>query len=88
MTRYRTLKVDDLEIFYREAGPPDAPVLLLPHGFRMAMARPERLEALIVQNAVAHDSGLGPLWAGAPATSSWTPAPTTPPGESGHSWQK
>ncbi|MFJ9374680.1 hypothetical protein [Streptomyces sp. NPDC101455] len=21
MTRYRTLKVDDLEIFYREAGP-------------------------------------------------------------------
>ncbi len=25
MTRYRTLKVDDLEIFYREAGPPDAP---------------------------------------------------------------
>ena len=33
MTRYRTLKVDDLEIFYREAGPPDAPVLLLLHGF-------------------------------------------------------
>ena len=33
MTRYRTLKADDLEIFYREAGPPDAPVLLLLHGF-------------------------------------------------------
>ncbi|WP_405910853.1 alpha/beta hydrolase [Streptomyces sp. NBC_00828] len=137
MTRYRTLKVDDLEIFYREAGPPDAPALLLLHGFpsssrmyepllrrladrwrliapdypgfghssapaptefaytfdhvaevmngfvdalgierhtllvqdyggpvgfRMAMAHPERLEALIVQNAVAHESGLGPLW--------------------------
>ncbi|WP_262060211.1 alpha/beta fold hydrolase [Streptomyces sp. STR69] len=137
MTRYRTLKVDDLEIFYREAGPPDAPALLLLHGFpsssrmyepllgrladrwrliapdypgfghssapaptgfaytfdhlaevmngfvdtlgiehctlvvqdyggpvgfRMAMAHPERLEALVIQNAVAHESGLGPLW--------------------------
>ncbi|MFD9326257.1 alpha/beta fold hydrolase [Streptomyces sp. NPDC060065] len=137
MTRYRTLKVDDLEIFYREAGPPNAPALLLLHGFpsssrmyepllrrladrwrliapdypgfghssaptptefaytfdhlaevmngfvdalgierhtllvqdyggpvgfRMAMAHPERLEALIVQNAVVHESGLGPLW--------------------------
>jgi pimeloyl-ACP methyl ester carboxylesterase len=137
MTRYHSLKVDDLDIFYREAGPADAPVLLLLHGFpsssrmfepllqrlsdrwrliapdypgfghssapapaefaytfdhvadvmnrfvqalgteryalvvqdyggpvgfRMAMAHPERLEALIIQNAVAHDSGLGPLW--------------------------
>ncbi|WP_405848017.1 alpha/beta fold hydrolase [Streptomyces sp. NBC_01518] len=137
MTSYRTLKVDDVEIFYREAGPPDAPALLLLHGFpsssrmyepllarladrwrliapdlpgfghssapapsgfaytfdhlaevmngfvdtlglrrytllvqdyggpvgfRMAMAHPERLEALIIQNAVAHESGLGPLW--------------------------
>ena len=33
-----------------------------PVGFRMAMAHPERLEALIIQNAVAHESGLGPLW--------------------------
>ncbi|MFF5306475.1 alpha/beta fold hydrolase [Streptomyces sp. NPDC013161] len=137
MTSYRTVKADDLEIFYREAGPPDAPALLLLHGFpsssrmyepllglladrwrliapdlpgfghssapapsgfaytfdhlaevmngfvdtlglhrytllvqdyggpvgfRMAMAHPERLEALIIQNAVAHESGLGPLW--------------------------
>jgi pimeloyl-ACP methyl ester carboxylesterase len=30
---YNTLKVDGLEIFYREAGPKDAPVLLLLHGF-------------------------------------------------------
>jgi pimeloyl-ACP methyl ester carboxylesterase len=29
---YRTIKVDGLTIFYREAGPPDAPVLLLLHG--------------------------------------------------------
>lgn len=136
-TRYRTLQVEGLDIFYREAGPSDAPVLLLLHGFpsssrmyepllhrladrwrlvapdypgfghsgapapsdfaytfdhlaevmggfvdaldisrytlylqdyggpvglRMAMARPGHLEALIVQNAVAHDSGLGPPW--------------------------
>ncbi|MFJ9250599.1 alpha/beta fold hydrolase [Streptomyces sp. NPDC101776] len=137
MTRYRSLKVDDLDIFYQEAGPADAPVLLLLHGFpsssrmfepllrqlsdrwrliapdypgfghssapapsdfvytfdhlaqvangfvgalgiehyslyvqdyggpvgfRMAVAHPERLHALIVQNAVAHADGLGPLW--------------------------
>jgi quercetin dioxygenase-like cupin family protein len=30
---YRTLKVEGLEIFYREAGPRDAPTLLLLHGF-------------------------------------------------------
>ncbi len=34
-----------------------------PVGLRLAMAHPERVEALIVQNAVAHDEGLGPLWA-------------------------
>ncbi|OWQ44572.1 hydrolase [Roseateles noduli] len=30
---YRTVKIDGLNIFYREAGPKDAPVLLLLHGF-------------------------------------------------------
>jgi pimeloyl-ACP methyl ester carboxylesterase len=30
---YRTIDIDGLEIFYREAGPKDAPVLLLLHGF-------------------------------------------------------
>jgi hypothetical protein len=30
---YRTLNVDGLEIFYREAGPRDAPAVLLLHGF-------------------------------------------------------
>lgn len=30
---YRTVKVDGINIFYREAGPKDAPVLLLLHGF-------------------------------------------------------
>jgi pimeloyl-ACP methyl ester carboxylesterase len=32
-TSYRTVKVDGLSIFYREAGPKDAPTLLLLHGF-------------------------------------------------------
>jgi pimeloyl-ACP methyl ester carboxylesterase len=137
-TFYRSVRIDGLSIFYREAGPEDAPTLLLLHGFpsssrmyeplfarlsgryrliapdypgfghsdwpdpkafaytfdriaeimdrftealglsryalylqdyggpvgfRMALAHPERVQALIVQNAVAHDTGLGPLWA-------------------------
>jgi pimeloyl-ACP methyl ester carboxylesterase len=33
-----------------------------PVGFRMALAHPERIAALIVQNAVAHNEGLGELW--------------------------
>jgi pimeloyl-ACP methyl ester carboxylesterase len=136
-TSYRTVKVDGLSIFYREAGPKDAPTLLLLHGlpsssrmfeplftrladrfhlvapdypgfghsdwpkpngfaytfdhlasvtehftealalskytlylqdyggpvgFRMALAHPERVEALIIQDAVAHDTGLGANW--------------------------
>jgi pimeloyl-ACP methyl ester carboxylesterase len=32
-TRYRTIRIDDLDLFYREAGPIDAPVVLLLHGF-------------------------------------------------------
>lgn len=33
-----------------------------PVGFRMTLAHPERLVALIVQNAVAHNEGLGENW--------------------------
>jgi pimeloyl-ACP methyl ester carboxylesterase len=33
-----------------------------PVGFRMPLAHPERVEALIVQDAVAHDEGLGANW--------------------------
>jgi pimeloyl-ACP methyl ester carboxylesterase len=136
-TFYRTVQVDGLSIFYREAAPKDAPTILLLHGlpsssrmfeplfarlsgryhlvapdypgfghsdwpdpkkfaytfdriaevithfteavgvlhytlymqdyggpvgFRMALAHPERVEALIVQDAVAHNTGLGPNW--------------------------
>lgn len=134
---YRSMDIDGLDLFYREAGPDDAPVVLLLHGFpsssrmyetlmpslaaeyrliapdypgfghssapppdqfqytfdhlaevimrlieklqlrrytlvmqdyggpvglRIALKWPEAVGALVVQNAVAHDEGLGPLW--------------------------
>lgn len=34
-----------------------------PVGFRMALAHPERVQGLIVQDAVAHNEGLGSNWA-------------------------
>jgi hypothetical protein len=30
---YKTTRVNDLDVFYRDAGPQDAPVILLLHGF-------------------------------------------------------
>jgi pimeloyl-ACP methyl ester carboxylesterase len=33
VTRHRTAKIDGIDIFYREAGPADAPVVVLLHGF-------------------------------------------------------
>ena len=32
-THYRTVQIDGISVFYREAGPADAPVVLLLHGF-------------------------------------------------------
>src|SRR5437870_5328817 len=49
LTFYRTVQVDGLSIFYREAGPRSAPTILLLHG-------------LLVQDAVAHNEGLGANW--------------------------
>jgi pimeloyl-ACP methyl ester carboxylesterase len=31
--RYKTARVNELDVFYREAGPQDAPLVLLLHGF-------------------------------------------------------
>jgi len=136
-TFFRNVQIDGLSIFYREAGPKDAPTILLLHGlpsssrmfeplfarlsdsyhliapdypgfghsdwpdpkkfaytfdhiaeimdhftealgvsqytlymqdyggpvgFRMVLAHPERAKALIVQDAVAHNTGLGGNW--------------------------
>src|SRR5438477_10587515 len=44
---YRTVKVDGLSIFYREAGPKDAPVLLLLHGLPSSSRMFEPLFALL-----------------------------------------
>jgi hypothetical protein len=35
---YRTVKIEGLDIFYREAGCKDAPVVLLLHGFPNQLA--------------------------------------------------
>jgi pimeloyl-ACP methyl ester carboxylesterase len=35
-----------------------------PVGFRIALAHPERVRALVVQNANAYEEGLGPKWSG------------------------
>jgi pimeloyl-ACP methyl ester carboxylesterase len=43
MTSYRTVALDDGEIFYREAGDPSMPSLLLLHGFPSSSAQYERL---------------------------------------------
>jgi pimeloyl-ACP methyl ester carboxylesterase len=42
-TAHRFVDVDDAQVFYREAGPPDAPVLLLLHGFPSASHQFRRL---------------------------------------------
>lgn len=31
--KHRTIKIDGISVFYHEAGPPEAPVVLLPHGY-------------------------------------------------------
>ena len=33
-----------------------------PVGFRMALSNPERVRAIVIQNAVSHEQGLSPLW--------------------------
>ena len=38
-TTYNTVKVDGVDVFYCEAGPKDAPVLLLLHGFPTSSQR-------------------------------------------------
>src|SRR5262245_55366979 len=40
---YRTVRVDDLDIFYREAGPKDGPTILLLHGLPSSSRMYQRL---------------------------------------------
>ena len=48
---YRTVTVDGLKIFYREAGPADAPVILLLHGFPTSSRMYQGLMPLLVYAA-------------------------------------
>lgn len=45
--RYRTVSIDGLDIFYREAGDPEAPVILLLHGFPTSSRQFEPLMPLL-----------------------------------------
>jgi pimeloyl-ACP methyl ester carboxylesterase len=55
MTHFtEALKVTKYTLYMQDYGGPV--------GFRMALAHPERVEALMVQDAVAHDEGLGANW--------------------------
>ena len=48
------LHLDRYSLFVQDYGGPV--------GFRLALAHPDRLAVLVIQNAVAHEDGLGPLW--------------------------
>jgi len=48
------LKIDKASFYLHDHGGPV--------GFRVMMARPDRVQALIVQNANAYEEGLGPKW--------------------------
>jgi len=43
MTAYRTIEIDETEIFYRESGEPGSPALLLLHGFPSSSAQYQSL---------------------------------------------
>jgi pimeloyl-ACP methyl ester carboxylesterase len=62
---YRTVKIDGLDIFYRVTDAVGAKRFALylqdfggPVGFRLASRRPERISALIIQNANAYEEGV------------------------------
>jgi pimeloyl-ACP methyl ester carboxylesterase len=52
----KELHVDHYTLFMQDYGGPI--------GFRIALAHPEQVQAIIVQNANAYEEGLGPKWTG------------------------
>ena len=50
-----TLNLERYTLFLHDYGGPV--------GMRMAVAHPEKVDAIIIQNAVSHEEGLSPLWA-------------------------
>ena len=61
--RYRAADVDGFKIFYREAGPADAPKLLLLHGFPSAGHMFRDLMPLLTDrfHIVAPDGSVNPI---------------------------
>ena len=49
-TQHKTIKVDNLDIFYREAGPKDAPTIVLLHGFPTSSHMYRNLIPQLAQN--------------------------------------
>jgi pimeloyl-ACP methyl ester carboxylesterase len=49
-THYKTVKVDGLNIFYREAGSPDSPTILFLHGFPSSSRMFQRLFPLLADH--------------------------------------
>ena len=79
MTAYRTVDVDGVEVFYREAGDPGAPTMLLLHGFPTSSTQyKELIDRLSDRFHLVAPRRWSP---GAPMTSSSSPtalAPTWP----------
>ena len=69
---YRTVRVDDLDIFYREAGPKDGPTILLLHGLPSSS---RMYQALLESDLASHYHLIAPDYPGF-GHSSW-PDPKT-----------
>lgn len=67
-TRYRTIQVDGLKIFFRESGPKNGPTLLLLHGlpsssrmFEPLFARLSDRYHLVAPDTLASGTATGPI---------------------------
>ena len=78
---YRTVKVDGLSIFYREAGPKDAPTILLLHGLPSSSRMFQPLLTRLADNyhLVAPDYPGSDIATGPTRSSSITPSTTSLP---------
>ena len=56
--RYRTVEIDGITLFYREAGPADAPVVVLLHGFPASSFMYRDLIELLAGQVPRHCAGL------------------------------